>query len=131
MENFEALMRKKKDEHFLDGLVVVEEAVLRAIQAAFQDVPEDYLAFLRTFGTGEIDDAGIMLYGGFLEADEIFDAGTAIALRDIRFFGDDMQGRCFGFDVSDNWAVVEVDSSDMSVRKLCDKFSYFLYGLLS
>lgn len=42
-----------------------------------------------------------------------------------------MQGRCFGFDVSENWAVVEVDSSDMSVRKLCDKFSYFLYGLLS
>lgn len=131
MENFEVLMREKKDEHLLDGLDAVDDAVLRAIRDSFQNVPEDYLAFLKDFGAGEIDYAGIMLYSGFLEAEEIFDAGTANAFRDIRFFGDDMQGRCFGFDTNDNWSVVEVDSPDMNIRKLSDEFSCFLYGLLS
>lgn len=131
MENFEVLMREKKDEHLLDGLAVVDDAVLHAIKKDFQNVPEDYLVFLKEFGSGEIDYAGIMLYSGFLEAEEIFDAGDANAFRDIRFFGDDMQGRCFGFDTRQSWSIVEVDSSDMSVRKLCDEFSYFVYDLLS
>ncbi|AZF34983.1 hypothetical protein C4J87_0168 [Pseudomonas sp. R1-43-08] len=131
MENFEVLMREKKDEHLLDGLDAVDDAVLRAIKENFQNVPEDYLAFLKEYGAGEIAYAGIMLYSGFLEAEEIFDAGAANDFRDIQFFGDDMQGRCFGFDTSHSWSIVEVDSSDMSVRRLCDEFSYFVYGLLS
>lgn len=131
MENFKVLMREKKDKHLLDGLAVVDDAVLHAIKKDFQNVPEDYLTFLREFGAGEIAYAGIMLYSGFLEAEEIFDASDAKAFRTIRFFGDDMQGRCFGFDTNQSWSVVEVDSSDMSVRKLCDEFSYFLHGLLN
>lgn len=61
MENFEVLMREKKNEHLLDGLDAVDDAVLRAVRENFQNVPEDYLAFLKDFGAGEIDYAGIML----------------------------------------------------------------------
>lgn len=40
-------------------------------------------------------------------------------------------GRCVGFDKNDKWAVVEIDSADVSVKKLYDDFSLFIYYLLS
>ncbi len=131
MENFEIFLRQKKDEHFFDDLSAIEAPTLKALIESYKKVPKDYMDFMRSYGAGEIRTVSFMLYNGFLESDDVFDSVTADLFKNIAFFGDDMQGYNIGFDRDDGWAVVEVDSSDMSVRKLCDDFSSFMYRLLN
>ncbi|SEE15111.1 SMI1/KNR4 family protein [Pseudomonas kilonensis] len=131
VNDFQEFMSNKKDEHLFDGLFPVDDVSLSAITNVQTKVPVDYIGFLKEYGCGEIEVAGLMLYNGFLEVGEVFDAETAVSLSDILIFGDDMQGRCIGFDKNDHWAVVEIGSSDISCRKLSNTFSEFLYDRLS
>lgn len=131
MKNFELFLKQKKNEHFLDDLCVAGVQSLKAFLELNHDVPTDYIHFTKDYGVGEIKAVGFMLYEGFLDPCDIFDAETAELFKNIVFFGDDMQGHTVGFDRCNGWVVVEVDSSDMSLRKVCDNFSSFLYRLLS
>ena len=56
------------------------------------------------------------------------DADTADDLQGILIFGDDMQGNCYGFKPSNEWSIVEIDSSDMNLHKVSDCFSEFIRG---
>jgi hypothetical protein len=123
-------LNSKKEERFLDGLAAVDDVRINAIRVGQNDAPDDYLEFLQEFGSGEVEIAGFMFYNGLLEAGDIFDDETAAQFEGVMIFGDDMQGRCVGFDKNDKWAVVEIDSADMSIKKLCETFSLFVYGLL-
>ncbi|MCQ2999135.1 SMI1/KNR4 family protein [Pseudomonas syringae] len=131
MENLKLFLRQKKNDHFFDDLSVIEEPTLKALIESNRKVPKDYIDFMRRYGVGEIRTVSFMLYNGFLKSDDIFDSANADLFKNIAFFGDDMQGYNVGFDRNNAWAVVEVDSSDMSLRKCCDNFSSFLYRLLS
>ncbi|MEN5151882.1 SMI1/KNR4 family protein [Pseudomonas orientalis] len=128
--DIKAFLKSKKEEHLLDGLAAVDDASLNAIRAGQKNAPDDYLEFLQEFGSGEIETVGFMLYNGLIEASDVFDEETAAQFEGVMIFGDDMQGRCVGFDKNDKWAVVEIDSADMSVKKLCDTFYLFVYNLL-
>ncbi|WP_205885783.1 SMI1/KNR4 family protein [Pseudomonas orientalis] len=128
--DIKAFLKSKKEEHLLDGLAAVDDASLNAIRAGQKNAPDDYLEFLQEFGSGEIETVGFMLYNGLIEASDIFDEETAAQFEGVMIFGDDMQGRCVGFDKNDKWVVVEIDSADMSVKKLCDTFYLFVYNLL-
>jgi len=72
-----------------------------------------------------------MLYNGILEPDDIYDAETAEGLGGLLIFGDDMQGYCFGFDTGNDWAIIEIDPTDMSYRKTFNHFSEFIRDRLS
>lgn len=128
--DIKTFLKSKKEEHSLDGLAAVDDVSLNAIGVGQKNAPYDYLEFLQEFGSGEIETAGFMLYNSLLEAIDIFDDETAAQFESVMIFGDDMQGRCVGFDKNDEWAVVEIDAADMSVKKLCETFSLFVYSLL-
>jgi hypothetical protein len=128
--DIKTFLKSKKEEHLLDGLAAVDDVSLNAIKVGQKNAPDDYLEFLQEFGSGEIETAGFMLYNGLLEASDIFDDETAAQFESVMIFGDDMRGRCVGFDKNDKWAVVKIDSADMSVKKLCETFSLFVYSLL-
>lgn len=127
----EIFLKSKKGDNVFSGLTVLNDASLNAIRAAHKNVPDDYLEFLQTFGSGEIESVGFMLYNGLLDVNEIFDEEAAVLFEGVTILGGDMQGRCIGFDKNNEWAVVEIDSKDMSVKRLCDNFSLFIYNLLS
>ncbi len=131
MGDLELFFRQKKNNHFFDDLSAIEEPTLAALIESNRKVPKDYTDFMRRYGVGEIRTVSFMLYNGFLKSDDIFDSANADLFKSIAFFGDDMQGYNVGFDRNNAWAVVEVDSSDMSLRKCCDDFSSFMYRLLS
>ena len=71
--DIKAFLKSKKEEHLLDGLAAVDDASLNAIRAGQKNAPDDYLKFLREFGSGEIETVGFMLYNGLIEASDIFD----------------------------------------------------------
>lgn len=131
MEDPELFLQQKKITHFFDDLSTMDEGSLKTLIELNKEIPEDYVSFMKRYGSGEIKYSSLMIYNGLLDSKDIFDSTTAVLFKDIMFFGDDMQGHNVGFDKNNSWAVVEVDSSDMSLRKLCDNFYSFLYRILS
>ncbi len=84
----------------------VSDADLEAIKSKFVDVPTQYIEFLKEIGDGEI--GNIQVYGGLIPPSDIYPCPEG-DLSNIVLFGDDFQGYCFGFDISKQFVLVEVD----------------------
>ena len=113
-----------KDRSPLSSLQPCDMATRERIRRDHPHVPQDYLEFLGSIGAGLIGDGRYSLYTGLTTPRSVFGVmppGT----ENILLFGDDMQGFCAGFDVT-TWQVVEIDSSDMSVRRVAPSFEAFL-----
>lgn len=92
------------------------------------ELPEDYKDFVEQIGFGEVGDGWFMLYSGIVLADEIF--GEEVEeLKELYFFGDDMQGIHAAIDKRTN-TIVEVDSSDMSILKVSSSFTSYMENLI-
>ena len=109
----------------------VVSSVTANLKSIYSSLPTDYLSFLEEIGSGEIGNAAYVIYNGVLSPDEVYDEVTAEGLKDLLIFGDDMQGYCSGFDLSQGWSVVEIDPTDMSYRKTFDNFSAFIRDKLN
>lgn len=72
-------------------------------------VPADYIEYLEEIGYGDIGDNYFMLYGGLVEASEIYDESKAEKLKDIVFLGDYYNGHSIGFSKKGEWEMVNVD----------------------
>lgn len=86
--------------------------------------PEDYMSFLFTIGFGEFGDGQFMLYSALVSADEIYGKSEDY-LQQILLLGDDFQGFNVGYD-SQTWEVIEIDSTDMSIRVIALTFQEFI-----
>ena len=100
--------------------------IIKELKSFYLDLPKEYLFFLEEIGSGEIGDSVYTIYNGLLSPEEIYDEVTAAELGNILIFGDDMQGYCSGFDTANEWSIVEIDSTDMSYRKIFERFSDFI-----
>ena len=107
-------------------LIPISEAEVISLRTEYPSVQADYLDYLREIGHGDLGDGSYMIYGGLLRSDEIYDPETAHDLRSILFFGDDFRGQCAGFDTSQNWVVVEVESTDLSWSEMSKSFEEFI-----
>ncbi|WP_309397562.1 SMI1/KNR4 family protein [Cerasicoccus maritimus] len=101
------------------------------IKGEHQGVPEDYLDFIGEIGSGDIYDGGYKIYDGLVKPSSIYDEDTAEDLEGVLFFGDDYQGYCVGFDVNDDWKVVEYDSSLGELDVIAESFSEFIKAKLA
>lgn len=77
----------------------------------YNDVPADYVDFIREIGYGEIGEDYFMLYNSLISPSDIYAPDKANKLRHILFLGDDFSGRCIGFEKSGMWELVEVDEN--------------------
>lgn len=97
----------------LRGLIPEPEALQRLDRAGMDELagspglPTDYLSFLAHVGFGDL--GSLVVYPAPMNAFEIYPEERARLLEGILFFGDDSQGFCYGFDLSDGGRVVEVD----------------------
>jgi hypothetical protein len=94
-------------------LTPLGNAEVAAIRSRFPDVPDHYLNFLRHVGWGPLGD-NFMLYGGPVEANEIFGPRTSAELAGILFLGDNLAGWMVGFDTCKGWRLVGVDSFSLT-----------------
>lgn len=104
----------------------VPESEINSLKTKYPRIPEDYLDYLREVGWGDFGDGTYMIYSGPLSSDEIYDPETAADLSHILFFGDNFGGDCAGFDTENDWAVVEVDHTDMSSSEESQTFEEFI-----
>lgn len=125
---YQDLFLETKGQGCLVKLIKADANLIDGIKKSFSGIPDDYILFLEEIGSGEIGNNNYMLYNGLLLPDEIYDADTADDLQGILIFGDDMQGNCYGFKPSNEWSIVEIDSSDMNLHKVSDCFSEFIRG---
>jgi len=89
----------------------ISESESYDLRRHYANLPGHYLDFLREIGWGRLGQMNFMFYSGPVEADEIFDPTTAKALSHILFLGDNFAGWELGFDTSDQWRLVGVDSA--------------------
>lgn len=109
--------------------VTDREAILSGVDAADRDsVPADYLAFLGTFGFGDLDSA--------LYIEDGPDKYAAIAGREVDaysrmyVFASTGAGVFYAFDAGNNWSVVEIDPEIDEVSVVADNFSSFILNQL-
>lgn len=63
----------------------------------FPNLPDDYIEYLLNTGWGETE-SGRMIYQGPIDPKEVY--GPDNSLKNIVLLGDDFQGYCLGFDLS-------------------------------
>lgn len=104
-------------------LVRSSECDIKRLQSIYPKLPESYIAVLRDVGSGTFGDSAFCIYGGPLEADEIFDSVTAERFKDYLFLGDDFSGWMIAYDTaSEPWTLkffnhdepTEVDENDLA-----------------
>ncbi|WP_231998938.1 SMI1/KNR4 family protein [Pseudomonas cedrina] len=105
------------------------EPILSGVDAADRDsVPADYLAFLGTFGFGDLDSA-LYIEDGPDKYAAI--AGCEVdAYSRMYVFAGTSDGVLYAFDAGNNWSIVEIDSEIDEVRVLADNFSSFILNQL-
>jgi hypothetical protein len=106
------------------SLTCLSATELTALRTAHPDAPSDYVAFLESQGYGELS-SGPMLYSSLVRPADIF-AGRVPSLPGILPFTDDYAGTSYGFDLSRDWIIVAVDSSDMSISDTAPTFTEFV-----
>jgi hypothetical protein len=99
---------------------------LQAIRNTYKHIPTDYLAFLSELGYGSIGNSSYMFYSGPVPPEELFGSAIAETLPDLLLFGDDFSGVSGSFCPSDNWKIVEVDSTNWSITEVAETFEEFL-----
>lgn len=70
-------------------------------------LPLSYVELLMNIGAGTVGKMGFRIYGGPIEADDIFDPITAQSLRDYLFLGDDYFGWMIAYHMAaEPWKLV-------------------------
>jgi hypothetical protein len=88
-------------------------------------LPADYVNYLVFRGWGELP-GGPMLYSGPVAPADIFGARSDRLPAGIILFGDDFAGTSFGFDVTNGWSIVAINSVDLRVSRETVSFTEFL-----
>ena len=109
----------------------VSATVLKEM-AALGGIPQDYLDFLEEVGYGSMGDGYFMLYGGLIEAEELYNAEENPALHQVLLLGDNSSGDAVGFLTTDGWSIVEVWHEDLSIMPREEKtFAEFVRKVFS
>lgn len=102
----------------------LSEKQIHLLQTEFPGLPNDYLSFIKRVGFGNIGE--IQIYSGPISPDEVYP--HVKELGSIILFGDDHQGYCFGFDLIDEYRVVEVDPNGLPDRSIEPDFLSLILG---
>lgn len=77
---------------------------IEKLKASYCGLPDDYISFLEKVGFGNVSE--FQLYDSPVRPSSVYD--DIEGLEQIILIGDDFQGYCFGFDLSDDFRLVEV-----------------------
>jgi hypothetical protein len=107
-------------------LVTTEK--LNELKANHPGLPDEYLVYLKNIGWGDFRECGYMIYSGLLTLDSI-GLSKAYPLKEkVVFFGDNFSGDMAGFNLDNNYSIVELwhESGDLHETRL--SFRKFIRG---
>lgn len=114
--------------HNMSMLTPVSAKDAEALKTEFIGIPIEYTDFLEKVGYGEV--GNIRIYEAPTSPGDIFPKPRG-DLSGIVLFGDDFQGYCFGFDITKDFLLVEVDPRG-NPRPRCEKcFLALIAGYIS
>jgi hypothetical protein len=102
--------------------------VIERVRKNHLGIPSDYLAFLEEVGWGAIA-MSYVIYESPKGPGEIFGKNVTPAVKNLIFFGDDMAGRCAGFNRND-WKVVEVLAGGQTALTKWGSFHEFVEDVI-
>jgi hypothetical protein len=95
------------------------------IKHMFPAIPEEYFDFMRDIGWGNFSN-NLMLYSAPVTPDEIYGDDYPDVISRILIFGDDFNGRCFGWDTSNKFSIGEIDPIEFSFELVNSNFKEFV-----
>ncbi len=108
-------------------LTPVPASDLKALQAEFAGIPDEYTDFLEKVGYGAVGD--IRIYEAPTPPCDIYPEAQG-NLSGIILFGDDFQGYCFGFDSTKKFSLVEVDPRGNARPRSANGFLSLVAGFI-
>ncbi len=130
MDVFAAFERIKRESQELNDFKPLSEIEIQRIATEFPGIPADYLRFLREIGWGCIGDSFYMIYGYPESPEFVYGKDFKEILGGIILLGDDFSGYNLGFDMNDNWALVEIQPTSKRLDKMNQTFSEFILSVL-
>src|SRR5262249_11750733 len=103
--------------------------VIERVRKTYPGIPRDYLAFLEHVCWGAIAMAYVIYESPRLPS-ESYGTNVTSVVKDLTFFGDDMAGRCAGFNTN-GWNVVEVLPGGQSALSRWKSFYDFVEDVVS
>ena len=85
---------------------------------------------MRNTGWGSVSNH-LMLYSGPVTPDEIYGDDYPDVIDRIVIFGDDFNGRCFGWDANNEFSIVEIDPVDFSIEEVNFNFKQFVLNKMN
>lgn len=112
MSRYDDLILKMKRYNLIDDFERLTDESLAKEKEDFPDAPCEYFEFLKDVGYGDIEmDGYLAIFNGLIEPKLIYKREVDEKLKDIFYFGDDLNGFYCGFLINDNWNVAEIDDS--------------------
>lgn len=128
MGRYDDLQQSVKN--LLANLSPISPELSRQLLSNHPGLPEDFLDFLLEIGAGEIGDGMFVLYNGLVHPVDIYGDGASDPLQSVLLLGDDMQGYCVGYTIT-NWKIWEISPLDWSLTPLADTFEQFIRDLFN
>jgi hypothetical protein len=70
---------------------------LRLLTHNHPDLPDEYMALLRTIGHGALMDCTYAIYSGPISPDQVYGKERGSTLAGVKLIGDDFCGYCLGY----------------------------------
>ena len=84
------------------------EVEITSIQLQYPGIPTEYLSYLKNVGWGDFRECGYMIYSGLVTLDSLGLSEAYLLKEDVIFFGDNFSGDMAGFNINNNYSVVEL-----------------------
>jgi hypothetical protein len=94
---------------------LVTTGKLNELKAKYPGLPNEYLAYLKNIGWGDFRQCGYMIYSGPITLDSIRLKEAYPLKEKVIFFGDNFSGDMAGFNLDNNYSIVELwhESGDL------------------
>jgi hypothetical protein len=112
-----------------DRLHQLSSSEIKEIRDIFPNIPEEYFEVMKNRGWGKVSN-NLMIYSGPVTPSEIYGDDYQDIIDKVIIFGDDFNGRCFGWDTNNNYSIVEIDPVDFSIEEVNLNFKEFIFSTL-
>jgi hypothetical protein len=96
------------------------------IDSKYRGIPQLYLNYLFEIGNGEVREYSLNFFGGLVTLDSIGLAEHYPTERKIEFFCTDFGGELYGFDLDNNYDIIELDHETGVFNTVGKNFRQFL-----
>lgn len=101
------LLKVEESNNKQNDRILFDDNQISELKFQYPGIPEDYLDYLKEIGEGSFRECQFSVRGWLARIKSIFGDEYAISDKNLLFFGDNFSGDLAGFDIDNNWELIE------------------------